>query len=165
MALLAIEQRESCGGGMSMALPRHQRWFYSGWNGAIEHCLGIFNEAPQHLPLGEEGHRLLIALSYVLGEALRDQGRIKARTNAELAKRFGCSRRTIQYWRAQGCPFEDRVAYVFDWLARRRSLPAGTRQKFANQLEARGVGATATAAMRRELGGVQGAMELARRRF
>ena len=144
-----------------MALPRHQRWFQSGWNAAIEHCCEILAEAPEHLPVGPVGERLLNAIDYVVRESLYDEDSIKAPTNAQLAKRFGCSRRTVQNWRAQGAPLDGRLEYLLDWWATRRSLPRGTALKFREQLEKRGWGRSRRAQLRRGLAQVKAALVLA----
>ena len=60
-----------------------------------------------------------------------------APTNRELASKYGVSLRTATNWRREGCPFDAGQVKVLDWLAERRYVPAGTREKFAGQLAKR----------------------------
>ena len=59
-------------------------------------------------------------------------------TNAELARRYAISARTVTNWRRDGCPFEDGQWRVLDWVADKRIIPAGVKGKFMRQLERRG---------------------------
>lgn len=58
-------------------------------------------------------------------------------TNADLAKKYAISVRTVTNWRREGCPFDEGQWRVLDWMAERRYVPATAKTKFARQLERR----------------------------
>jgi hypothetical protein len=115
----------------------------------LEEILRMFDECSDHLPVGEEGHRLLAALGQVVAQLAYDADAIKAKTNAQLCKKYGCAKRTLQGWRSQGAPLDGRLDYLLDWWASRRTLPRGTAGLFREQLEKRGWGRTDHAQIRR----------------
>lgn len=57
-------------------------------------------------------------------------------TNEELARKWGISRRCVQYWRRAGCPFSDRRASVLEWMLKRGRLPRRCGERFAEELRA-----------------------------
>jgi len=81
---------------------------------------------------------------FVLTEVFKECEKLRARkylevarTNHDLATKYGVARRTITNWRKGGCPFKDGQWAVLDWLAERRYAPAGAKVKFAKQLRER----------------------------
>jgi len=60
------------------------------------------SQAKTELPLEPHGFRVLTALDYLFSQSYDNQERIKRPTNAEIAKRVGCTKRPLQLWRGPG---------------------------------------------------------------
>jgi hypothetical protein len=86
------------------------------------------------VPLSNEQDRILTAAFVRCENLAAKEYFVSVPTNAELAKKYAVSLRTVRYWRRAGCPFEGGQWRVLAWLATRRYVPAGTKTKLAKQL-------------------------------
>lgn len=103
------------------------------WNRALAAGRKAVNRVATHLRLTPNARQQLVAS--LLG-LRRNPAALRVPTNEELTRRYGVSRRTIQYWRQAGCPFAQGRAQVADWLVKRPSLPRACQEKVARELEA-----------------------------
>ena len=86
-------------------------------------------------PLSDEQAHILTAAFLRCEELIAKKYLAFVPTNRELAAKYGTCERTVRYLRREGCPFAKGKWHVLKWLARRRYVPAGTKAKFAKQLE------------------------------
>lgn len=112
------------------------RAYWRGWNEALRQLRYVFAEMPQHLPaLTAKHHAALRCLDAVAGQLVVESDSLNCRTNAELAKRFGCSPRTIQNWRVEGAPLNASKGAMIRWLGARRYVPKATETRYHGQLD------------------------------
>jgi hypothetical protein len=99
-----------------------------------EWCAGL-----SELPELDEGQRRVLAVVMEQCDRMMpgDECFKLKPTNATLARKYAVSLRTVAYWKRAGCPFDKGQWAVLDWLAKRREIPAGAREKFARQLARR----------------------------
>ncbi len=102
------------------------------WDAAIRATQRAMLELAASVPLSDEQDRILTS-AFVRCEELRARNHLPS--NAELAKKYAVSERTVTNWRREGCPFERGQWRVLKWLARRRYAPAGAKAKFETQLK------------------------------
>jgi hypothetical protein len=73
----------------------------------------------------------------ILRNLLPDEDSLRERpTNAQIARKYAISVRTVSNWRSLGCDF-DHQSRVLNWVVERRSLPSGFKLKFARQIQKR----------------------------
>lgn len=108
--------------------------YQNGWNAALA---SVKRDLPGLAALLESDGLQERALECVGALCEASRYNWPRRTNDELARKYGTSRRTIIYWRKEGCPFELGQPHVLRWLASRRYVPVGTQIKFASQLQHR----------------------------
>jgi hypothetical protein len=125
-------------GSRMRALTERQRIRLQAWNGGVQAARDAVVGLLQGIEETDPWWDLVQAILEAIDEQLLPDDRLTLKTNAELARKWRCSKRTIQYWKAQGCPLDGNGRYVLDWLAGQRSVPAGTRSRFACQLARRG---------------------------
>ena len=120
----------------AVSVRRADRKSYQIWNQAVAAVRDACADMPNHLPLTPGDHRLLAVVLNLCGQLTYDEELSRWRSNAELARKYGCSPRTICNWRAAGAPLGSQWK-MLDWLAHRHCIPQGTARKFKVQLDTR----------------------------
>ena len=115
---------------------RAERKFYQIWNQVLAAVARNFAEVPEHLHLNDDQQRLLAVVINICEQMAYDEELSRWRSNAKLARKYGCSPRTICNWRAAGAPLGSQWK-MLDWLAHRHCIPQGTARKFKVQLDTR----------------------------
>ena len=115
---------------------RAERKFYQIWNQVLAAVARNFAEVPEHLHLNDDQHRLLAVVINICEQMAYDEELSRWRSNAKLARKYGCSPRTICGWRAAQAPLNSQWR-MLGWLADRHCLPRGTARKFAVQFARR----------------------------
>ena len=103
----------------------------------LQRCGRNFANCRSHSRITAAGRRTLAAVDALCAELTARRYLAWFATNAELAKKYAVSPRTITNWRREGCPFGGGQPRVLRWLAVRRYAPAGAKAKFAKQLRKR----------------------------
>ena len=107
------------------------------WDKAVAAMRAELRALPNYSRMTAAGRRMLAAVDALCAELTARRYLAWCATNAELAKKYGVSLRTITNWRREGCPFDGGQPRVLGWLAGRRYAPAGAKAKFAKQLRRR----------------------------
>jgi hypothetical protein len=106
------------------------------WNSALEMMRDNLRDLADSATLNDD-QRWGLTMAADLCDCRVNQEAAVWRSNAELARKYGCSPRTICNWRRRKAPIHRGQWRVLDWCARQRCLPAGTEAKFARQLSKR----------------------------
>lgn len=114
--------------GANRGMRRSERRNSRAWNRALAQAAKAVRRVAVHLRLTPNAQRQLAA---ALRSLRHDPALLRQATNDELAGRYGVSRRTIQYWRRQGCPFERGRVAVAAWLLERGHVPPRCRERLA----------------------------------
>jgi hypothetical protein len=105
------------------------RCYRRGWNDALRTILSALDE-----DFGDE-EELTRHQNVEICQGLWFRSyEVRSKTNRELADSYGCSPRTIQYWRSQGAPLEQPRRAMIRWLARRPRLPRRTESRLGKRL-------------------------------
>lgn len=107
------------------------------WDAAIRAVQNELRGLAAESPLSDEQIRILDAAVQRCEETTARKYLAWVSTNRELAAKYGISPRTVTNWRRAGCPFGGSQRRVFDWMTRRRYVPAGTRARFGDELRKR----------------------------
>jgi hypothetical protein len=89
------------------------------------------------LRLTEEQHRIMSLAIRICDAQAYPQDLAGWKSNAELARKYHCSKRTICNWRRRGAPLLQGQWRMLDWLVQQRWIPRATEEHFTRQLARR----------------------------
>jgi hypothetical protein len=135
--LTKLRRDKQAGLRYSVPMPRTERQPWRKWNAALWWLQDDLLNLASETPLTQEQRQLLATVVDKCKELLVDPQWIGEPTNRELALKYAVAPRTIQNWRAAGCPFDAGQWRVLDWMARRRYLPERCEARFAKELNRR----------------------------
>lgn len=123
---LPMKTSSNCGQPIKGKLTRSYR---RGWNDALSTLLFALDDE-----FGETGVPATACNAEVCRRLRFGRSEVSIKTNQELAALYGCSQRTIQYWRSQGAPLEQSGKAMIRWLAKRPRLPKRTGSRLGRRL-------------------------------
>lgn len=123
---LQMKTSSNCGQPIKGKLPRSYR---RGCNDALSTLVFALDDE-----FGEAGVPATACNAEVCRRLRFGRSEVSIKTNQELAALYGCSPRTIQYWRSQGAPLEQSGKAMIRWLAKRPRLPKRTGSRLGRRL-------------------------------
>jgi len=90
------------------------RAYRRGWNEALQMLLFVLEDE-----YGDEEPLTKRSIAQSCRRIRFRPYQVRAKTNQELAAFYGCSRRTIQYWRSKGAPLERGGDAMLRWVEER----------------------------------------------
>lgn len=107
------------------------------WNAALAAVRANVADLALDEPLAPGARQTLRTVTALCNRLAFPWASIVRKTNAELAAKYGCSERTIRYWKRRRAPLGRGQPAMLAWLARRPYVPKGTGRKFHHQLQER----------------------------